>query len=718
MVKQFRLEEFGFEAQFGKFALQADGAVWLQKGGTVVLATVVSAPNKEFAGFFPLVVDYREQFSAAGKIPGGYYKREGKSSDREVLTSRLIDRAVRPLFPAHYFDQVQILVTVYSVDKENSPDVMSLLAASLALTVSKIPLLAPVGVVEIGRCEGKWIINPSYPQGLKSDIRLVVAGTDEGICMVEGSLNEVSEKDVLEALLMGHEAIKKMVTWQLDIQKAVGVTKDLGENSTYEWSEWHNRAEGFLTEERVKGLFVVSKEERSAHNEKIEKEFIDLYAEAIGTSSDMKQAALYVFNSVLKTCITDLIFAIQKRADGRAFDEIRHITTEVGLLPCTHGSALFNRGETQALVTVTLGGGQDEQRLENIMSEEEEGSAFMLHYNFPPFSVGEVRPLRGPGRREVGHGHLAASAFKFLLPNKEEFPYTIRVVADMLGSNGSTSMATTCGTTMALMDAGVPLQKMVSGIAMGLLQNDRGECIVLSDINGFEDNFGLMDFKVTGTATGVTAIQLDIKYKGGFSKTIFEKALEQARLGRLHILSIMQKVMDAPRKELSNLVPKVTTFMVDTEKIGSIIGKGGENIRNITSTTKTTIDIEPNGLVKIFGGPSAHTTQAILWVKTLAGQIDKGAVYEGKIRRFAEFGIFVELVPGNDGLVHVSNIPKSMQRTFARDLKVDDVVKVKVLEHDPVNGRTSLQLLNADGMADASDSDNKSGHRRDSTKTY
>ncbi len=694
MVKTFRLEEFGFEAQFGKFAKQADGAVWLRKGGTVLLATAVSAPNKEFAGFFPLVVDYREQFSAAGKIPGGYYKREGKSSDREVLTSRLIDRAIRPLFPTYYFDQVQILVTVYSVDKENSPDVMALLAASLALVVSKIPLLDPVGVVEVGRTpDGQWIVNPSYPQAVQSDVRLVVAGTHEGICMVEGSLNELPETEVIKALALAHEAIKKMAAWQLEVQKAVGVTKDAAQNAVYSWEQWQQRAESFLGNNKVAGLFVADKQARDEYNQGLEKEFSELYAADIAVSSEAKQVALYVFNAILKEKITERIFAEKKRIDGRQFAEIRAITTEVGLLPCTHGSALFNRGETQALVTVTLGGGQDAQRLENIMSDEEEDSAFMLHYNFPPFCVGEVRPLRAPGRREVGHGYLAASSFRFLLPDKEQFPYTIRVVADMLGSNGSTSMATTCGATMALMDAGVPLKKMVGGIAMGLLQNASGDCIVLSDINGFEDNFGLMDFKVTGTESGVTAIQLDIKYKGGFSLSLFEKALEQARAGRLHIIGIMKNVLPAPRAELSQLVPKVTTLMVDVEKIGAIIGKGGENIRNITNTTKTTIDIEPNGAVKIFGGPAANVPQAILWIKTLAGQIEKDAVYEGKIRRFAEFGIFVELVPGTDGLVHVSNIPKHLQRTFAKELKIDDVVKVRVLEHDATSGRTSLKLL-------------------------
>lgn len=693
MVKTFRLDEFGFEIELGKVAQQADGSVWFKHGGTIILATAVSAPSKEFPGFFPLVVDYREQPSAAGKIPGGYYKREGKSSDHEVLTCRLIDRSIRPLFPSNYFDQVQVIGTVYSVDKVHSPDAIALVAASIALSISKIPFMGPVGAVEIGRVDGAWVVNPTYPDAKKSDVRLIVSGTDEGICMIEGATNELSEDALVDALFVAHEAIKKIVAWQLEIQKEVGIAKVHADMSAYRWNEVETIANNFVDQKKIAALFVEGKVQRTEARQQLADGFKVALNEAIPNAPEIEKIAVYIYDTVLKKAVTEHIFSSKKRSDGRAYDQIRTITTEVGVLPFTHGSALFTRGETQALVSVTLGGGQDEQRIENIMSSEEELSSFMLHYNFPPFSVGEVRGLRAPGRREIGHGFLAATAFKFLLPNKEEFPYTIRVVADMLGSNGSTSMATACGSTMALMNAGVPIKKMVAGIAMGLLQSSSNDYAILSDITGFEDEFGLMDFKVVGTADGVTAIQMDIKYKGGFPREVFRRALEQARVGRLHILGEMRKVMSSPKATLSDLVPKVTTFMVPTDCIGGIIGKGGETIRAIIAATKTTIDIESTGLVKIFGGPDADTQRAINWVKTLAGEIEAGTIYEGKIRRFADFGMFVELVPGLDGLVHVSNIPKNMQKSFARDLKIDDIVKVKVLEHDQTSGRTSLKLL-------------------------
>jgi polyribonucleotide nucleotidyltransferase len=692
MVKTFRSPDFGYEVEIGKVAQQADGAAWFKQGGTVILATVVSAPSKEFPGFLPLTIDYRELFSAAGKIPGGYYKREGKLTDREILTGRLIDRAIRPLFPAHFFNQIQILVTVYSVDKEHAPNSVALLAASIALSVSKIPFLGPVGVVEVGRVDGQWVINPLYHQSLKSDVRLIIAGTEEGICMVEGSANEISEQEFLDILFRAHNEIKKMVAWQQKIQEEIGKPKERLED-TYNLSAWQQRVEEFLTPDRVKNLYIEDKVERANYLTNLKEEFVKPYQTDIEKTEVPEKVINYIFESLLNEKITELIFAAHKRIDKRNFDQIRPITVEVGLLPYTHGSALFVRGRTQALVTVTLGSGEDEQRSETLMEDEVENGSFMLHYNFPPFSVGEVRPMRGPGRREIGHGYLAASAFRFVRPNKESFPYTIRIVADILESDGSTSMATTCGSTMALMQAGVPIKEMVSGIAMGLLKNKEGKFAVLSDISGFEDAFGLMDFKVTGTENGITAIQLDIKYKGGFSRAIFEAALEQARNGRLFILGEMRKVMSAPNPTLSDLVPKVISFKIDTDKIGAVIGSGGKVIREIIDTTKTSIDIESDGLVKIFGGPGTDIDHAVRWVKTLAGQIEKGSVYQGKIRRFADFGIFVELVPGLDGLVHVSNIPKDLQRTFARTLTIGQDVRVEVLDYDEVTGRISLKLL-------------------------
>ena len=691
MVKKFSLPEFGYEVEIGKFARQADGAAWFTQGGTVVLATAVSAPSKDFPGFLPLTVDYREQFSAAGKIPGGYFKREGKSTDREVLTGRFIDRSIRPLFPTQYFNQLQIITTVYSVNKEHAPNVLGMIASSIALTISKIPFLGPIGAVEMIRLDGKWIANPLFSDSLKADARLVVAGTDEGICMVEGSAAEISETEFVDVLFLAHEKIKRIVEWQLEIQKEVGVAKEEIKDS-YNWKDWETRLDSFLTDDVIKSVNLPDKVLRNEQLDKIRDSFTELYKEQIGDSAETKKVIGYIVDQLMQVKFTELIFSQGKRIDDRAYDQVRPIDVEVGLLPFTHGSALFTRGRTQALVTATLGGGDDEQKIESIMDYEADGT-FMLHYNFPPFSVGEVRPQRGPGRREVGHGHLAASAIRRVLPDNKDFPYTIRIVADMLESDGSTSMATVCGSTMALMQAGVPIKKMVSGVAMGLLKSSTGKFTVLTDISGFEDAFGLMDFKVTGTDDGITAIQMDIKYKGGLSRDIFEAALAQAKKGRMHILGEMRKCMTAPSSELSALVPKLVTVKVPQDKIGAIIGTGGKVIREIIAKTKTSIDIDETGLVKIFGGPEADLPMAINWVKTLGGQIDSGTIYTGKIRRLAEFGLFVELVPGLDGLVHVSNIPRDKQRTFLRDYKVDDVVTVEVLEYDEATGRVRLRLI-------------------------
>jgi polyribonucleotide nucleotidyltransferase len=688
--KKFSLPEFGYEVELGKYATQADGAAWFKHGGTVVLATACSSPSKEFPGFLPLTVDYREQFSAAGKIPGGYFKREGKFTDREVLTSRLIDRAIRPLFPANYFNQVQVLITVYSVDKEHTPQTIALIAASLALSVSKIPLIESVGAAEIGRVDGKWVVNPSYSDGLKSDVRIVVAGTADGICMVEGSTNEISEKEMIDAFFMAHDAIKKQVAWQGEIQKQVGTAKEEIADE-YGWKTWESRVDAYLTEDLIKKLYIADKVERNKNRDEITDAFLEQHKEELTTKEIPEKVIAYIFDQLMKPKITDFIIKLGKRIDGRSFDQVRAIATEVGILPFAHGSALFQRGRTQALVSSTLGSGQDEQRFDELMGESTEGR-FMLHYNFPPFSVGEVRPQRGPGRREVGHGYLALSSFKYVMPSKEEFPYTIRVVADMLESDGSTSMATTCGTTMALMNTGVPIKKMISGIAMGLLGNAKGEFRVLSDISGFEDEFGLMDFKVTGTDDGIAAIQMDIKHKGGLTRQIFEQALEQAKKSRAHIMGEMRKVMTKPNPTLSDLVPKIVSFKVDPSKVGAIIGTGGKTIREIIEKTGTTIDID-NGMVNIFGVPGANIEMAVNWVKTLGGQIEKGATYVGKIRRFADFGIFVELVPGVDGLVHVSNVPREKQKTFGRDYQMDQAVTVEVLDYDKETDRIRLRIV-------------------------
>lgn len=692
MVNTFRLEEFGFEVEVGKVANQANGAVWFTSGGTVLLATVTQAPTKDFPGFLPLTIDYREHYSAAGKIPGGYYKREGKSSDREVLIGRLIDRALRPLFPERFFNQVQILVTVYSVDKEHSPNVIALIASSLALAISDIPFLESVGAVEMARVDGAWIVNPLYPDSLKADARVVVAGTHDGICMVEASSNEIPEQEFIDVLFTAHAEIKKIVAWQNTIVKQIGKSKkDI--DDVYHWQEWCSLVKTFLTQDRVKGAFIKDKVEREAYLSTLRQEFLVQQESFLIEKETPTSVIEYIFDYQLKEQLTNVICSSGQRIDGRKFDIIRPISIQVGLLPFAHGSALFTRGNTQALVSVTLGSGQDEQRMESIMDGNEDEGSFLLHYNFPPFSVGEVRPMRGPGRRDVGHGYLAASAFRYVRPSKAEFPYTIRIVSDILESDGSSSQATICGSTMALMQTGVPIKKMVAGIAMGLLIDSNNEnFVVLSDMSGFEDAFGLMDFKVAGTHNGITAVQMDIKYKKGLPRALFESALEQARVGRLHILGEMGKVMDKPNAKLSDLVPRVATVKIETDKIGAVIGSGGKTIREITEKTNTSIDIDQDGLVKIFGVPGANIDQAINWVKTLTGQIERGTIYTGKIRKVADFGIFVELVPGQDGLVHVSNIPRAIQKTFSQVYKVGDVVTVEVLDHDEVTGRTSLRI--------------------------
>lgn len=694
MVRKFEAQDFGYEVEIGRVANQADGAVWIKHGGTVVLATVVSEQAKEFPGFLPLTVEYREQFSAAGKIPGGYYKREGKPTDKEVLTGRLIDRALRPLFPANFFHAVQIINTVYSVDKEHIPSTLALVASSLALSISRIPFQEPVAVVEMARLDGKWIVNPVYADATKADSKLVVAGTIDGICMVEGCTNQILEQEFIDAMFLAHEQIKKLVSWQLQIQKEIGVAKqDVSRDFSFDWSLWEQRVDGLLTPENLTALFIPDKLLRSDKIQIFRDALTAQFSVEIKDNLIPQSVIDYIFDTRLRAKIVDMIFTLNKRIDNRAFDQVRNITVDVGLLPFTHGSALFTRGRTQALVSATLGSGQDEQRIEELMEDGEFSGNFMLHYNFPPFSVGEARPMRGPSRRDIGHGYLAASAIRNVLPSKDSFPYTIRIVSDILESDGSSSMATTCGATMALMHAGVPIKAVVSGIAMGLLMNEKGDFKILSDICGFEDAFGLMDFKVTGTETGITAIQMDIKHKGGLARSVFEAALEQARRGRLHIMSEMRKVLSEPNSTLSDLVPKVLTTKIDVDKIGAIIGTGGKTIREICEKTKTEISVEPDGLVKIYGGPGADIDGAISWVNTLAGKIEKGMRFRGKIRRFAEFGIFVELVPGQDGLVHFSNLPHAYQRIFAKHYKLDEIVLVEVLEYDTVTGKIRLRLL-------------------------
>lgn len=691
MAKTFKLDELGYTVTLDKFAKQADGSAWVQQGGTIVLATVVSAPSKDFQGFLPLSVDYREQFAAAGKIPGGYFKREGRPSANETLTSRLIDRSIRPLFPENYFNQVQVIITVYSVDKEHMPEPLAFVAASIALSTSKIPFMGPVGLVEMARVEGEWIANPTYQQKVASDERIIVAGNHEGVNMVEGSAAHMSEDELVDVIFKAHSFVKKQVEWQDQIVKEAGKPKEAVKNDI-DWADWVKKADEFLTHDRLKSIFIEDKEKRNEAMASLIEAFLAQYEQEITDNDLPKNQIEYVLKQEMKTRFTELFFTEGHRVDGRAFDQVRKISTDVGLLPFTHGSALFTRGQTQALATVTLGGGSDEQKIESLMSDTIE-ERFMLHYNFPPFSVGEARFLRGPGRREIGHGYLARSAIVPVLPKKDDFPYTIRIVSDILESNGSSSMATVCGSIMALMNGGVPITKMVSGIAMGLLQSSEGKFQALSDISGFEDAFGLMDFKVAGTDEGITAIQMDIKYKGGLPKEVFEKALAQSKQGRAHILGEMRKVMTKPAEKLSELVPTVTIVKIKQDKIGAIIGSGGKTIKEIIEQTKTSIDIEPDGTVKIYSGPEAEKEWAINWVKTLAGQIEKGARYHGIIRRVAEFGLLVELVPGVSGLLHISKIPRDLQRNLDQNYQVGQELDIEVENYDPESDRIRLNMV-------------------------
>lgn len=690
MEKKYNFAELGYQATFGKFAGQADNAVWLQQGGTVILAAVVSAPSEEFLGFFPLTIEYRELFAAAGKIPGGYFKREAKPTDQEVLTGRLIDRALRPMFPENYFDKVVLTITVYSVDKEHSPQTLSLIAASLALGGSKIPFLSLVGVCEAARINKEWILNPTYEQSLISDARVIVAGDAGGINMVEGSMLETSEPDLIKTLMKSHDIVKKQVLWQEEVVRDLAVVKD-EITDLFDWSVWENNAKKILTDDRVRELFTSDFRVSKQKNKELEALFLETYAADAEELKISSTFLSYIFDKELKNAINELIFKLGTRIDERNFNQVRPISIDVGLLPFNHGSAVFTRGRTQALASVTLGGGQDKMRIDSMMGDI--SKTFMLHYNFPAFSVGEARPSRGTGRREIGHGYLAASSIERVLPSQEEFPYIIRIVCDILESDGSSSMATVCASTMALMNAGVPISSMVSGVAMGLLMNKDGAFQVLTDIAGIEDAFGLMDFKIAGTDKGIVAIQMDIKHKGGLPWSVFEKALEQARQGRLHILGEMRKVMTVPNKELSALVPQIVSFKIPKEKIGAVIGSGGKVIRDIIEKTGTTIDIEDDGLVKIFGHPGEGLDKAVAWAKVLGGLIEAGARYPGTIKRLADFGLFVEIAPGVDGLVHISTIPRDEQVSFMKKCREGDLVNVEVLDYDKTTDRIRLKII-------------------------
>jgi polyribonucleotide nucleotidyltransferase len=677
MFKKVELDFHGrpLIIEVGRVAKQADGAAWVRYGETVVLVTAVAARELKLeTDFFPLTVDYQEKTFAAGKIPGGFFKREGRASEKEILTSRLIDRSIRPLFAEGLRCETQIIATVLSADRENDPDVVAMLGASAALHVSDIPFNGPIAGVRVGRIDGKWLINPTQTDLQESDTDIFLSGSKDAIVMVEGGARMVPEEEILEGLFAGHQAIQPLLEIQEQLRRELGKTKRHVPLAELD-AGIAGRVEELALAKLEQAIEIAEKQERYKRLGEVKAEVVtQVAAEFPAKDKHIKGA----FDELKRKVFRGLVIKRERRIDGRGLKDIRPITCEVEVLPRTHGSALFTRGETQALVVATLGTAADEQRVDALLGEH--FKKFMLHYNFPPFSVGEVKFLRGPGRREIGHGNLAERALLPVLPSEESFPYTIRVVSEILESNGSTSMATVCGGSLSLMDAGVPVAAPVAGIAMGLIKE--GEHVrVLSDILGDEDHLGDMDFKVAGTPDGVTSLQMDIKISG-VNRDIMSQALHQAKEGRLHILGVMNESLAAPRTAVSGHAPRIITLRVKPDKIREIIGPGGKVIRGIIEATGVKIDVEDDGTVTIASSDEVAARKAIEMVQRIAAEAEVGKIYKGTVRKIVEFGAFVEILPGTDGLVHISQLAPERVRKVTDVLKEGDEVMVKVLEID------------------------------------
>jgi polyribonucleotide nucleotidyltransferase len=673
-----------YSIETGYFAKQANGAVIVRQGDTAVLvAAVMSEEPQADIDFLPLTVEYREKYYAYGKIPGGFVKREGKPSEREILVARNIDRPIRPLFPKGFYNDVIITAYTLSADDQYDPDVLGIVGASAALHISDIPFEGPIAGVRVCRVDGQFIVNPTYQQKAKSDLEIVVAGSKDAIVMVEGGAKEVPEEVILEAMLFGHQEIKKLIELQEELRAKYG--KDKLEIPIDEEEILLKEKFKELAYERIKEAFNIS--DKKERNKQINAIFEEIKT-TLGIPEEKVKKASFVYKDVVSNVMRDLVLYENRRIDGRKPEEIRPIWIKVGVFPRNHGSAIFTRGQTQAFVTVTLGS-PSEGQIEESIEAGETLKRFMLHYNFPPFSTGEAKPPRPVSRREIGHGNLAERALEPLIPSEEEFPYVIRVVSDILESNGSTSMATVCGGSLALFDAGVPMKKHVAGIAMGLIKSE-DKFVVLSDILGDEDHLGDMDFKVAGTRDGVTSIQMDIKVKG-LTKEILQKALEQARVGRNYILDLMYQAIPEPRKELSPYAPTVTTLRVLPEKISVIIGPAGKNIKKIIEETGVKIDLDPTGLVKIYATSKVAAEKAIDMINQLIMDIELGEVYLGKVTRVEDYGAFVELMPGKLSLLHVSQISSERLKSAKDVIKVGDVLKVKVSEIDD-QGRIKVSL--------------------------
>jgi polyribonucleotide nucleotidyltransferase len=675
----------------GKLARQADGSVVLSMGNTMLLATVVAAvEHKEGTDFLPLSVDYQEKFAATGKIPGGFLKREGKLSDYEVLISRLVDRAIRPLFPDDYHAETQVNIQLISGEPNGLPDALAAFAASAALSVSDIPFQGPISEVRVIRVDGQYLINPTLEQKEKADLDLIVAASIENILMVEGEAKEVSEDDMLEALKRAHEAIIEQCKLQIELTKAVGKT----EKRSYDHEVKDENLKAELHALLYPKAYEVARQQltnKKKRSELFGQIFDDYMATLPEDTTITKDLVKRYYKDIMKKACRDLVLNEAVRLDGRKTTEIRPIWTEVNYLPSAHGSAIFTRGETQSLSTVTLGTKLDEQMIDGAMFSG--SNKFILHYNFPGFSTGEVKPNRGPGRREVGHGNLAFRALKQVLPSDNENPYTIRIVSDILESNGSSSMATVCAGSLALMDAGIPIKGPVSGIAMGMISDSStGRYAILSDILGDEDHLGDMDFKVTGTAKGITACQMDLKVDG-LTYDVLKEALNQAKEGRHHILGEMNKTLSRPNPDLKPHTPRAYTIVIDKDQIGAVIGPGGKVVQEIQKTTGATIVIEEKdnrGVVNIFANNQSVMDAAVRRVKNIVAVPEVGEVYEGKVKSIMPFGAFVEFMPGKDGLLHISEIKWERLETMDGVLEVGEEVKVKLIEVDKKTGKFRL----------------------------
>ena len=689
-VKTFKKDFAGREliVETGKMANQANGSVTVQYGDTVVLATAVMSDNvRDGINYFPLMVDYEERLYAAGKIKGSrFIKREGRPTDEAILSGRMVDRTIRPLFNGRIRNDIQVVLTILSVDQENDPDICSLIGASLALAISDIPWDGPIGAVRVAKMDGELIVNPTYEQREKSMFDVIIAGKDDQINMIEGGGNEVAEDEVLEKIKFSQKCVKEIINFQKEIIAEIGKEKREAKKIEAD-KETEDAMRKFLADRLDKVVFADNKDEKQKESKQLREDLHKFIEEKFGEDKTLKYIADLVTDEEIDVMVHKAILEENKRPDKRSVEELRKISAQVGLLPRTHGSGLFNRGETQALTVATLGSPGDEQTMDSM--EEDGKKRFMHHYTFPSFSVGETGPMRGPGRREIGHGALAEKALQPLVPNdKEEFPYTIRLVSEILSSNGSSSMASVCGSSLALMDAGVFIPRPVAGIAMGLISDDNGNHKILTDIQGYEDHHGDMDFKVAGTEKGITAMQMDVKV-AGITIEIVEEVLSKAREARMKIIETMNEAISESRAELSQYAPRITTMKINPEKIKDVIGPGGKIINEIIAETGVAIDIEDDGLVMITSKDAGEAKRAEDWIKDLTREVVAGEVFQGKVVRIMDFGAFVEVLPGQDGLVHISELAPHRVEKVEDVVKIGDVIKVKVKEIDS-QGRISL----------------------------